>query len=65
MEGLVRNLISEWTGEAQTAFLQTFEGNKPSFEKFGTDIDTFARLMDDSANRMEQTDQELKSKMVI
>jgi WXG100 family type VII secretion target len=65
MDSLVHNLVSEWTGEAQNAFLATFEGNKASFEKFGTDIDTFAKLMDDTANRMEQTDQELKSKMAI
>ncbi|MDR2180684.1 MAG: WXG100 family type VII secretion target [Synergistaceae bacterium] len=65
IDSLVHNLVSEWTGEAQAAFLTTFEGNKVSFEKFGTDIDTFVRLMDDTANRMEQTDQELKSKMAI
>lgn len=65
MDSLVHNLVSEWTGEAQTAFVETFDGNKVSFEKFGTDIDAFAKLMDDSANRMEQTDQELKAKMAI
>lgn len=65
MDSLIHNLVSEWTGEAQNAFLATFEGNKASFEKFGTDIDAFAKLMDDTANRMEQTDQELKAKMAI
>ncbi|MDR2175045.1 MAG: WXG100 family type VII secretion target [Synergistaceae bacterium] len=65
MDSLVHNLASEWTGEAQTAFLATFDGNKPSFEKFGIDIDAFAKLMDDSANRMEQTDQEIKAKMTL
>ena len=65
MDSLVHNLVSEWTGEAQAAFLSTFEGNRASFEKFGTDIDTFVKLMNDTANRMEQTDQELKSKMAI
>ena len=65
MDSLVHNLVGEWTGEAQSAFLSTFEGNRASFEKFGTDIDTFAKLMDDTANHMEQTDQELKAKMAI
>jgi WXG100 family type VII secretion target len=65
MDSLVHNLVSEWTGEAQSSFLASFEGNRASFEKFGTDIDAFAKLMDDTANRMEQTDQELKAKMAI
>jgi WXG100 family type VII secretion target len=65
MDSLVHNLSSEWTGEAQSAFLATVDGNKTSFGKFGTDIDAFAKLMDDSANRMEQTDRELKAKMTL
>jgi WXG100 family type VII secretion target len=65
MDSLVHNLVSEWTGEAQAAFIATFEGNKSSFEKFAADIDAFAKLMDDAANRMEQTDRELKGKMAI
>ena len=65
INSLIQNLVSEWTGEAQTAFLMAFEGNKPTFEKFGTDIDSFVKLMNDAANRMEQTDQDLKSKMAI
>jgi WXG100 family type VII secretion target len=65
MDSLVHNLVSEWTGEAQNAFLATFEQNKTAFEKFGTDIDAFAKLMDDSANHMEQTDLDLKSKMAL
>jgi WXG100 family type VII secretion target len=65
MDSLVHNLASEWTGEAQTAFIASFDGNKQSFAKFGTDVDAFAKLMDDSANRMEQTDQEIKAKMTL
>jgi WXG100 family type VII secretion target len=65
MDTLVHDLVNEWTGEAQSAFLATFEGNKSSFEKFAADIDTFAKLLDDAANRMEQADQELKAKMAI
>jgi WXG100 family type VII secretion target len=65
MDSLVHNLTAEWTGEAQSAFLSTFEGNRASFEKFGTDIDAFVRLMNEAANRMEQTDQELKAKMAV
>jgi WXG100 family type VII secretion target len=65
VDALVHNLVNEWTGEAQAAFLSTFEGNKPAFEKFGTDIDAFEKLMRDAADRMEQTDQELKAKMAV
>jgi WXG100 family type VII secretion target len=65
MDAQVHNLVSGWTGEAQSAFIATFEGNRPSFEKFATNIETFAQLMDDAAARMEQADQELKAKMAI
>jgi WXG100 family type VII secretion target len=65
MDAQVHNLVSGWTGEAQSAFIATFEGNRSSFEKFATDIDAFAKMMDDAANRMEQADQELKAKMAI
>jgi WXG100 family type VII secretion target len=65
MDSLVHNLVSEWTGEAQAAFVEIFDGNKVSLEKFGTDIEAFAKLMDNAANRMEQTDQDLKAKMAI
>ncbi|MDR1132515.1 MAG: WXG100 family type VII secretion target [Synergistaceae bacterium] len=65
MDAQVHNLVSQWTGEAQSAFLATFEGNRSSFEKFAADIDAFAKMMDDAATRMEQADQELKAKMAI
>ena len=54
-----------WTGAAQRAFIEAFDGNKASFEKFAVDIDAFAKLMDDAANRMEQADQERSAKMAI
>jgi WXG100 family type VII secretion target len=65
MDVLVHNLVTEWTGEAQSAFIATFDGNKSSFEKFAADIDAFARMLDEAANRMEQADQELKAKMAV
>jgi WXG100 family type VII secretion target len=65
MDSQVHNLVSGWTGEAQNAFIATFEGNRKSFEKFGTDIDTFAKLMVDAADQMQQADQELKATMAI
>ena len=65
MDAHVHNLVTEWTGAAQSAFIATFEGNRSSFEKFAVDIDAFAKMMDDAAARMEQTDQELKAKMAI
>jgi WXG100 family type VII secretion target len=65
MDALVHNLVTGWTGEAQSAFIATFEGNKSAFAKFATDIDAFAKMLDDAANRMEQADQDLKAKMAI
>jgi WXG100 family type VII secretion target len=65
MDTLVHTLIDEWTGDAQTAFIAAFEGKRSSFLKFAADIDTFAKLLDDTASRMEQADQEMKAKMTV
>jgi WXG100 family type VII secretion target len=65
MDAQVHSLVQEWTGKAQSAFIATFEGNRASFEKFALDIEEFAKMMDDVANRMEQADEELKAKMAI
>ncbi|MDR2180685.1 MAG: WXG100 family type VII secretion target [Synergistaceae bacterium] len=65
MDMQVHSLVQEWTGQAQSAFITTFEGNRASFEKFALDVEGFAKMMDEVANRMEQADEELKSKMAI
>jgi WXG100 family type VII secretion target len=65
MDSQVHSLVFDWTGEAQSAFIATFEGNRASFEKFAENIETFAKLMDDTANRMEQADQDLKANMAV
>jgi WXG100 family type VII secretion target len=65
MDKHVHSLVSEWTGEAQSSFIATFEGNRASFEKFATDIEAFAKLMDDTANSMEQADRDLKARMAV
>lgn len=65
MKTLVNNLVQEWEGPAQQAFVDAFNGKEAEFKKFEADIEAFAVLMDKSANSMEQTENELKSQMRV
>ena len=53
---LVNGLGDQWTGEAQTAFLQSYQGMQPTFQKFIEILDGYAKLMDTAANELETTD---------
>jgi len=59
--GLVNGLSDQWTGDAQTAFLQSYQGMQPTFQKFVEILEGYAKLMDHAAQEMEATDQALKS----
>jgi WXG100 family type VII secretion target len=65
MQKLVDNITTIWEGEAQTAFRNTFDGKRSEFQKFSTDIQAFAKLMDNAADKMAQTEAELKSSMTV
>jgi len=61
----VGNLVNEWEGQAQQAFLDSFRQRDAQFRKFAEDIETFATLMDTAAREMRSTDESLTSKMRI
>jgi len=65
MEQLVHALVTQWTGNAQQAFEAAFIDKKPEFQKFAAVISEFVQLMKNSALKMEQTDEELKSGMSV
>jgi WXG100 family type VII secretion target len=65
MQKLVENITTVWEGEAQTAFRNSFDGKRSEFQKFSTDIQAFAKLMDSAADKMAQTEAELKSSMAV
>ena len=62
---LVNNVVDIWEGDAQTAFRNTFQQRDPVFKKFAEDADAFAKLMNMAAQRMRETEAELKSKMKV
>ena len=65
IDSLVHNLVAEWTGEAQTAFINSFDSKKATFTQFGVDMENFANLMKKAAERMRAADTELKSQMNV
>jgi WXG100 family type VII secretion target len=65
MQKLVENITAVWEGEAQTAFRNAFDGKRSEFQKFSTDILAFASLMENAAEKMAQTEAELKSSMTV
>lgn len=60
---IIRSLESNWKGKSQDAFVQSFEGMKPVFDKFSKMLEEYAALMDLSAAEMEAKDTELASKI--
>ena len=58
--GLVNGLSDQWTGDAQDAFLQSYQGMNPTFQKFVEILEGYANLMDKASQEMESTDQSIK-----
>ena len=63
MKTLVSNLVAEWEGEAQSAFKNSFDQRDSQFKKFEEDIEGFAKLMDEAARQMRDTENALKTRM--
>lgn len=63
MRTLMTNLNEVWKGEAQDALLAKYEGMQSTFTQFAEMLDDYAKLMDSSANQLEQLDQSLASQM--
>ena len=58
---LIRGLQETWKGEAQNAFYQKFEGMQQTFTQFSEMLKGFADNMNNAAQQLEATDQQLKS----
>lgn len=52
-----------WKGEAQAAIIQRYEAMQPTFQNFVTMLEDYAKLMDASANSLEEVDQQLKQQI--
>jgi WXG100 family type VII secretion target len=58
---LVNALVNDWQGEAQTAFLNSFTQKDPLFRQFSEETEKFAQFMNQAAQKMRATEDELKS----
>ena len=54
---LINNLVSDWQGKAQEAFIAAFEDVKPIYDKFADpDMTSFIGFLNNYANTMEDLD---------
>ena len=60
MKQLVTSLSQEWQGETQKAFYDSFTQKEAFFKQFAEEIEKFAQFMDQAAERMRATEEELK-----
>ncbi|MDR2903981.1 MAG: WXG100 family type VII secretion target [Clostridiales bacterium] len=60
---LVTNLSTEWEGEANRAFTESFNQRDAEFKKFSADIDSFRTRMETAAREMRQAEESVKAKM--
>ena len=63
LKNLVHDLNSVWKGEAQDAFLASFDGMQSKFTDFSEMLEGYAKLMDSAARELQTTDQQLKGQM--
>lgn len=61
MKSLVHSLEEQWKGEAQTAFVEKFDGMQSTFNDFSEMLEGYASLMDTSAKTLREADEQLKS----
>ena len=63
LRSLVQALNEIWKGEAQDAFVSKFESMQATFTNFSEMLEGYATLMDTAANKLQETDQGLKTTM--
>ena len=63
IQTLVSDVASEWEGEANAAFTQSFRGNDANFKKFSQDAESFRQRMVKAAQEMRQAEESVKAKM--
>lgn len=59
MDSLLRRLNEEWEGEASRAYAEKFEELKPNFIKAKDLIEEIACSLDQTAETLERTDQDI------
>lgn len=60
---LILSINEIWKGEAQEAFVANFESMQGTFTSFSESLEGYAKLMDTSANKLRETDEQLKAMM--
>lgn len=53
---LIGNLVNGWHGQAQQAFVSSFENKKPTYTQFAQDMERFAEFMRTYAAHMQDAD---------
>lgn len=53
---LVDEIVSDWQGKAQEAFIAAFEAARPTYEKFAPDLSDFAHFLTNYAQTNEYLD---------
>ena len=61
MRTLIMGLNEIWKGEAQDAFVQKYESMQTTFTNFSEMLEGYAKLMDLSSKKLNETDTTLKS----
>jgi len=65
MQSLINNLMQEWEGQASVKFNDQFEQLKPSFQKMRELISDIASQLDQTAQTVEQMDQDIANKFGV
>jgi len=65
MQSLINNLMQEWEGQASVKFNDQFEQLKPSFQKMRELISDIASQLDQTAQAVEQMDQDIANKFGV
>lgn len=60
LKKLIFSLNETWKGEAQDAFIASYQSMQPSFKEFNAVLYNYYNLMKKVASEMEKTDNEMK-----
>ena len=62
MSGIIGELQAEWEGQASRAFAEQFYRLQPAFNEMRQLIDNIAMQLDQTANAVQQMDQDIANK---
>ena len=62
LDSLINGLVAGWEGEAQTAFINSYNTKKATFKKFTEEMQAFVAFMRDFAQVMEDQERLQKGK---